>query len=237
MNMKDYVRDASKVHACIHEDDATLIVKKPFKVYIPTRFQDKNLAVVGNETYILGVYLIISDDKYYAVELTTALMQIEPSSINTVDLDGKEMFEFVFEAGDTFVTNIELLQNAKLLYYIFEELIGKGNVPPYMNYVDALRTFQTAEKHAGTRLASTPTILELLISMICRDPKAPMTYFRQITDGKDLQNLLYVPLRSSIFGATNAVAKLLGPNFNDSLTSLLVNDVEEVEDVENILLR
>lgn len=240
MDLKQYKRDGAKIHACLLEqsDGHQIIAKRDVKIYIPTRFRDKNLATIGSDIFILGIYLITTEDesgKYYAVEVTDAMMQIEPSNVNTVTLNGTEMFEFEFFKGDVVVSNTQLVQNAKLLYYIFEEFVGKGNVPPYMNYIDMCRTFSTATKHAGVVLSSTPTILEMLISMIGRDPKAPMTYFRQITNGKDFDNVLFVPLRSPIFGATNATAKLLGAYPNDAMTSILVTESTNVEDIETIL--
>lgn len=236
MDLKQLTRDAAKVHAHLKEmEDGSVITTKGVKIYSPTRFRDKNLANIGNEIYIVGIFMVTVADQFYAVEVTNAMMRIEPSSVNNVSIQGKEHFEFVFEPGDTVFPSTELVREGKLLYYIFEEIIGKGNVPPFMDYMDIGRLFSTAQHHAGVTLASTPTVLEMLMSMICRDPKSPMTYFRQITNGKDFDKVMYVPLRSPIFGATNTTSKILGAYFGDSLTSALVNPSEEEEDIESIL--
>jgi hypothetical protein len=236
MNLKDYTRDASKVHSHLKElGDGSVVAVKGCKIYIPISFRDKNLASLGNDTYIVGIYMMTVEDKFYAVSLVNAMMRIDPSSINEVTIDDKDYFEFVFEPGDTVIASTDLVVSAKLLYYIFDAIVAKGNIPTYISYLDLGRLFDSAEKHAGTRLASTPTILHMLLSMIGRNPDQLMQYFRQVTNGKDFDKVAYVQLRSTTHGATNTTARLMGSHFTDNLTSALVNPSEREENIEHIL--
>jgi hypothetical protein len=236
LNIKDFTRDAVKVQAALTElSGGAIVTKGGVKIYIPTRYRDKSLATIGNETYILGLFMMTVDDKYYAVSSVNALMKIEPSSVNLVVMDDKDYFEFEFEAGDTVFPTTDLVKSDKLLYYIFDEIVARGNVPIFMNYTDLGNLFESAQKHAGKQLSSTPTILHMLLSVIARDSKDLTRYFRQVTNGKDLDTVEFLQLRSSTHGATNTTAKLMGSHFSDNLTSALVNPSDREENIERIL--
>lgn len=236
MNLEAYKRDASKVLPHLKElKDGSVITTKGCKIYIPTRFRDKNLATIGKETYILGLFMITVDDKYYAVNNVNALIRIEPGSINTVSLDGKDYFEFVFEQNDTVFPTTDLVRDDTLLYYIFDEIVSKGNIPAYMNYLDLGSLFDTSQKFAGVELASTPTIMHMLLSKVARDPGDLNAYFRQVSSGDDLDAVRFLQLRSNTHGATNTTARLMGSYFSDNITSALVNPSEKEENIERIL--
>lgn len=234
MDMSKLTRNAAKVHAAITDTGDSVIAKQPCKMYIPVRYKDCKLISMGNEIFVTGLYLLVVDE-FYAVDVTCSMLRISPSSIETVTINDVEHYEFTFEKGDAVIASTDVAQNGKLLYYIYEELVGKGNIPVYFDYLDVIRLFKTAKSHGGTTLTSTPTILHMLLSVICRDKKDPMTYFRQVTNGKDFDTAFYVPLKSPIFGATNTPSRLLGAYYGDSLTAALVNPAVEEEQVERIL--
>lgn len=236
MDLGKMKRNPDRVRAALTElKDGSVITKTGCKIYIPVSFRDKNLASLGNEVYIAGIYMMTVNDSDYAVSLVNAMMRIEPSSINQVTIADKDHFEFIFEPGDTVFASTDLVVNAKLLYYIYDEIVAKGNVPPYMDYMDLGRLFDSSQKHAGKKLASTPTILHMLLSMIARNPEDLTQYFRQITNGKDSEKVRFIQLRSSTHGANNTTARLMGAHFSDNLTSALVNPSDREEDIEHIL--
>lgn len=236
MDLGTMKRNPDRVRAALTElKDGSVVTKSGCKIYLPVSFRDKNLATLGNETYIVGIYMMSVNDSDYAVSLTNAMIRIEPSSINTVEISGKDHFEFVFDPGDKVFASTDLVVNAKLLYYIYNEIVAKGNVPPYMDYADLGRLFDSAPKHAGSKLASTPTVLHMLLSMIARNPDELTQYFRQITTGKDFDNVRFIQLRSTTHGANNTTARLMGSHFSDNLTSALVNPSDREEDIEHIL--
>lgn len=236
MNINDFKRDADKIKAILHKaKSGAIIAKAPCRIYIPSRWRDKHLASIGNEIYILGMFMIATEDNFYAINHIDAMMKISPMSINHVYFNEVEYLEFTFERGDTIFDSIKLVKNDKLPYYIFDEFVSKGKIPAYMNYSDLARLFDTAKKHAGVTLASTPTILHMVLSMIARDKEDPNRYFRQVTNGKDLDKALYIPLNSSTHGANNTTARLLGSHFNDNLTSALVNPSDRQENIERLL--
>lgn len=238
MDISKLVRDAKKIHAVLETKGDIIKAKKRIKVYIPTRFKEKKLAVVGNEVSIVGVYAMVVDDKYYGVSKTNAMMSISPSEVNTVMVGEESYYEFVFENGDTFCSNKNLVHRGTLPYDIFDEIVAKGNTPWYLNLTDLAELFDTAKLHAGFSHGTNQAILEMITASRARLPNDRAKYYRHaLTQQKDFENKPYyvIPLRSVQYGATNTVAKLIGAYFDEGLTSALVNPSERSEQIEEIL--
>lgn len=241
MNAADLIRDASRVHAHLMEtDDGALITTKGCRIFIPGRFAEKTLATISNEVYIVGIFAIVVEGKYYGVSLANAMMRIEPSSTETVMFGEDEYIEFCFEPGSTVISSTELVRNDTLLYEIYDEIIAKGHVPWYISYDDLGRLFESSEKHAGVRLGANHAILEMIAAAITRDPADLTRYYRQAVKAREDQFTnppAVIAFRNVTYGATNTTAKLMGAYFDDGLTSALVNPSQRVEPIEEILRR
>jgi len=237
MDIKKLVRDASKIHNCLTElPDGRLVTTKLLKIYIPTRFEERNLASVGVETYIVGIYAIVLDDTFFAISLVNAMMRIEPTSTMKIEIDGSSYYEFTFDPGSTITPSVNLVKNDQLVYRIYDEIISKAKVPWYISYGDLGKLFDSARYHAGANIGSRHEITELLASLIARSSKDRHKYYRQTIEN-DNQPPTYVSLRSVTYSATNTTNKLAGSYMSTGITSALVTDTERVEKIENILRR
>jgi hypothetical protein len=241
MDASQYTRDATKVLADLKElPDGSVVTKSGCRLLIPERYKQKRLMTQGNETYILAIYALVVGDKYYAVSLADAMIRVGQANINTVKFGDESYLEFQFEAGDILFGSTELIQDATLVYAIFDEFISKAHVPWFINYEDLAKIFDTAEYHAGMKLGNSRAILELITSMIARDPDNKMNYYRHVF--KDRKTMftnppVVIPLRSVAMGATNTTAKLIGAYHDEGLTSALNNPATRVEPIEEILRR
>jgi hypothetical protein len=239
MDSSKYVRDASKIHAALKElPDGSVICTKDIKLVIPERYKQKRLMVQGLETYVLAIFALVVDDKYYGVSMADAMMRVGPANITTVKYGDDSYLEFQYEKGDVVIGSTELIRDSPLVYSIFDEFVSKARVPWFMNYEDLAKIFDTAEYHAGASLGGSRSVIELIISMIARDPKDLMNYYRHVfKDPKDMfiHPPSVVPLRSVALGATNTTAKIIGAYADEGFTSALDNPSERVEPIEEIL--
>lgn len=241
MNYSQWVRDPSKVHACLHEQpDKSVICSKSVKIYVPERFIEKQLAKIESETYILAIFAIVVDDKYYGVSSACAMMRIKPSLISTVKFGENAYLEFSFEPGSVVIANTDLVKQDVLVYRIFDEILAKGNVPWYLRYDDRARLFESAGYHAGMDLSRSHAILEMIAAATARDPKDRSQYYRQTVQSPDDQITrppVAIALRDITLGTTNTTSKLLGSYWNQGLDSALVNPSTKVQNIENLLRR
>lgn len=234
MDITTLKRDPSKILDCIEKmPDNTVMVTKPVKLYIPKRFEESNLAVISGEVTVLGIFAVVVDDKFYSVFSVNAMIRIQPSNTNTVKIDDADYYEFDFDAGSTLIANTQAVKSKTLPYYIYNEFIAKGRVPWYMDMDDMCKLFDTSVKHAGVNLGNNHAIIEMIVSVLARNPENMTQYYRH--DSGNIPKPEFIPFRSVTYGATNTTSKLMGSNYDDGLDSGLVNPSTQVEKVEELL--
>lgn len=237
LDPNNLVRDPSKVKSTLVEDGDRLITKTGCKIYIPTRWTDKNLAVVGKEIRVVSVFPIVVDDKYYSISSAVAAMPLTPSRTSIVTIADEECYEFLFEKGSVVCPNVNLVRISNTAYYLYDEIIAKARVPWYLDYEDILRLLHTAKMHADITLAANNVPMELLAATIARQSKDVTKYYRhQVSTGKAAQvdQPDYVPLGNVLLGATNTTAKLMGNYLDDGITSALINPTDQIDTVETL---
>lgn len=239
MDYRKYVRDAAKVQSYLRElEGDRLVTTKGCKIVIPVRFAERDLAFVGIETRIVGIFAIIVEDQYYAVSICNAMMRITPSSTNKVMYDDDEYYEFTFDAGATVCPSLQLVKIDTLVYSIYDEILSKGRVPWYLGYKEMGQLFDTAQEHAGANVGQQQEVTELMVSLVARDEEDRTKYYRQvIMSPEDMlkKKPAFIPLRSVAYAATNTLNKLAGSYARDGLVSALVTPTERVERLEELL--
>lgn len=239
MDPKRLIRDPSKVHAILKPlGDGSIACTKACKIYIPSRFAEHQMAFVGSETQISGIFAIVVDDKYYGVSLINSMLRIDPTDTKRVMVKDVENFEFSFAAGSKVILNRNLVKSDTFIYNIYNEIVATGHIPWFFSYEDLGRLFESSGQFAGMKVGASHVVSEMIAAAISRDSKDKTKYYRQTIKSK--QDLLqsppeFIALRSVIYGATNTTAKLMGAYFDDGLTSALVNPSEKVEPIENLL--
>lgn len=239
MNPTSLIRDAARVHACIVElPTGALVAKSPVKIYVPKRFEDKRLAIIGSEVQISGIYAMVTEDGFYAVSKALAMMYIKPTSTTLVDVAGDACYEFSFDKGSTVVESVDLVKKSGICYQVYDEIIAKGNIPWFFSGEDVATLFLTSQYHAGVKLSVNNAPMEIIAAAISRDPNDPKNYYRFRIKSIDEQYKIpprFIAFRNVIYGATNTTARLMGSYFDDGLMSALVNPSEQTENVENFL--
>lgn len=232
-------RNAAQVLATLKETDKdVLLTIKGCKIYVPTRYADCKLAIVGTETFILGVFAMVIEDRYYSVSSALATMRISPSSTSVVEIDGDEYFEFVFEKGGEITSNLNLVRNDVLIYYVYDEFIARGHVPSFMSYSDLGTLFCTSSYHAGLTLGANNAIMEIIAANNARAAKDPTTYARHTMDSFDdelKKPPTFIPLRSVAYGATDTTSRLIGAYHQEGMLSSLVYPNQRSESIESAL--
>ena len=233
------IRDAQRVHECLQElPDGRVVTSKRVKIHIPARFAERDLAYVGVENFILGIYAIIVEDKFYGVSLVNAMIPIDPSETNRIKIFGVEYFEFVFEPGSTVFKTLELVKTDTLTYKIYDEILSGGRIPWYVGYEELGKLFDTAQYHAGANIGGNQEVTQLIASIVARDPKDRTKYYRTAVQSLgDLRTVqpVYVPLMSVEYSATNTTNKLGGSYFGTGVVSALNDPSDRTERFEDIL--
>ena len=231
-------RDPLRVRSALQElPDGRVVAKEQVKIYVPYRYIERDLAIIGVENHILGIHAIVVGE-CYAVTLVDAMVPIEPSQTNKVKMAGDDFLEFVFDAGSTVFKSLNLVCVDTLTYRIYDEIFAKGNIPWYLGYEELARIFDTAKKHADANIGMEQEVTQLIVSLIARSREDRTKYYRTVVQSTDdlINNPpAFVPLMSVRYSATNTLTKLGGSYFGQGVVSALINPSERTERIENLL--
>jgi len=238
MNTAELIRDKAAVTSVLKETpDGRVVTIRECKIYIPARYADYGMAQIGVDKHILGIYAMVVENKY-AVCSVNAMMQIDPVRTNKVKIAGDEYYEFEFDKGSTVIKNVNLVKADTLTYLIFDEFFQKGNIPWFIGYEDLGRIFDTARKYAGANIGGQREVIELIASLVARDPNDRTQYYRTaVKSQEDVKHIhpAYIPLMSVRYGATNTLTKLGGSYFSKGVISALIDPADRPERIETIL--
>lgn len=221
----------------ITRSDDSVVTKSGCKIYFPVRFAERFLADLGMENICVGMFPIVVGN-YYTLINVNAYLSLNPSLTTKTPIDGVDYYCLTFEPGSIVIKTLELVQNSDIIFRLYDELYSKGKIPWYVGYEDLGSLFDTAKKFAGANVGENAEVVQLLASIVSRDPENRVVYYRQTVNTQaDVRNKhpAYVPLRSVYYSATNTVSKLAGSYFADGVTSALINPSDRVEQIEEIL--
>lgn len=250
MDVKTLKRDPARVKTSLRRmdvkdktgvvTDTQTITTRGCKIMIPARFAEHNLAEIGSQVWILGIYAIIVDDLYYAISLTTAMLRIKPTSIDKVDVKDEPYLVFTFAPGSVVIDSNTLIKKDSIVFEIFSEMIDKGRVPWYINYVDSGHLFSSAKKFAGVNIGTQPEVDWLLVSLIARGSKDLSKYYRStIASLVDMEKSppTWTPLKKVSIAATNTMTRIGGNYFDEGVRSALINPSTRPERIESVLIK
>lgn len=219
------------------DQSGSIIVKQPLEVIFPARYEESDFADIAGNVYVLGIFAIKVGNQY-AVNNLPARILLHPTEINKVKYNDNDYYVLSFEKGSIFTSNINVVKDDTLGYYIYNYFIALGKVPWYMGPLDMLKLFDKMEEYTGKGYGAHPSIIKMIISMTMRDANNPLLYWRQTINSSndiDKKQPEYVPLRNIPLGARNTTAKLMGAYFDEGLNSALLYPSDKTEVVEEIL--
>lgn len=237
MDITKLVRDRRQVSAAVKIVGDAAVAVKDLRILFPVRFEEHQLATVGATVHVVGHYVGIVDDTFYSPCSVNAMMPLSPTSISRLTLDGADYYDLFFAKGSEVIPNVNLVKRDVLTYFIYNEFVAAGKVPWYMNYLDMCMLFESALIHAGAAIGKNQEVIELIMSMIARDPKNITLYYRHTIETLDdvfNRPASFIPLRS-ILGATNTTSRLAGSYMTEGIISALNNPSDKEERIEKLL--
>lgn len=217
-------------------NDPRVFCKKEMEVYFPVSFTESGITKVKDTVETLG-FVMLAMGNIYSVLKIIANVTLTPTEIGVTELFGEKYYKLSFEAGSCVFENQSIVVKDTLIYTVYNEFFSRGNVPAYLDYDDILSIFDTAQEYAGVDLINGRNeIFHLIGSMISRNKKNLVQYYRQIADSPDADKLLrFVSMNDIDLNASNAVNKLGGNYFQTGVVSALNNPSTEIENIESIL--
>ena len=236
--VKDLKRKPDLIKTYFKKAGTGLMVTEDIKVMFPSRYVNKNLAIMGDTVTVLSIYAIIDNEGNYGVINAPIMIELNPTMTDEVEIEGKVYTILEFSKGDVFTNNTSLVIRNGNIYELFDELFIHGNIPWYLNYEDLSNLFKLSGKYAGTGIGDNPLAMELLASIIARNKNDKTMLYRKLA--KDMSVIkksdpAFVALLNIYYSFTSTMSKLTGSYFKDGITSALVNHETESNAVEDMI--
>ncbi len=224
-------RDPSYFKKMFSPKDEGEIVNEDVNLLFPTRFVDIGIASLEKEVKTPCIYSLISNEKY-AVSTIPVAMNFIPSKIEIVEVNEVQYYQLSFKKGGWFTKNSTVIKADTMMFDIYKEFMTNGRIPFYLNYDDIATVFNNARRYAGSNAGDDHTTIDMLISIIARDPKDLNNYYRN-TDMKE--PFVPIGLSNVTVGYQNTVSKITGSYLRLGLTSTLTQEPKKVIEIEKIL--
>lgn len=234
-----YKRDAVAVKKELVKNQAgQTICKSGCRIHTPVRFVDRGLSVTDVRTYVFGQHALTLENGTYAVMNVCARMEISPSSVTMIEIDGADYYEFCFDPGTVVYKTDLVVQDDKIIYFVIDEMIFQAKVPWYIEYDDLGNLFSSARHYADSKAADVLEVIELLVAIIARNSNDETQYIRHAKEKlkKMLpEDIQFIPLSSVHLTVTGTVNRIAGNYFEPAIEGALVTPSKKIDNVERIL--
>ena len=236
--LSEYKRDPEAIKAAIVKDSSgAYITKKECSIYIPKRYVDRGLILLGEENYFVGVFAIVVE-KSYSVSMVNAMINIGNPQLSVVTIDEMEYYKADFDKNTIIFKKNKVLTNNKIPFKLFNDMLSRGYVPFYFNYDDLGALLNTSKRYASVGFTENVSVLQLIVSLLSRTGGTTDKFYRQAISSYDdiyKKPPQFVALYNVNYSASNTLSKMTGSYFNDGIVSSLITPTKKMERIEEIL--
>lgn len=198
-------------------------------IYIPVRYEDKDLVKVTDKVNTLGIFDITIDDEYDIGFLLAAMVDIEYSSIERLTIDDEPYIHMVLNKNDRFLTNTSYIKNDNLGYTLWVEFIALGRLPRFITYEKILWLFDRIAEVTGINFGINHSVFEMLYAHLFRDSKNLAVKYR-LTDMS--KPPVMIELRNVAYGPDDTMSKILGSYMPTGINAALITESTQPSPVE-----
>lgn len=235
LNISGLKRNPEIIKSYLKTVRSTVITTEDIRIVFPERYINRGLAIIGNTIKLVSIFAILDNYGNYAVVSAPIFQEVVPFSIHDLDVHGDTYKGLSFNSGDVVLPNTILVKSDNFMYDLFDEFYIKGNIPWYLDYTDVSNILAETKKYAGSNIGNNPLTMEIITSMVAKDPKNKQRYFRQVPDNKNSKPE-YVGLSDIYNSYNNTGSRLIGGYFSYGVTTALVSPEKESSTVSKILM-
>jgi hypothetical protein len=214
----------------------SVVASDTFYIMFPERYINKGLATMGTSVKLLSVYAIVDKNMNYGVITAPVFMDIIPTNVTSVMVDGVVNKVLEIGKGETFILNRNLIKSATFMYDVFDEFFLQGKVPWYISYDKLSDLFAESKKYANSDIGSDSIAIEIITSIVSRSIKDPLVSYRESIKSSSSGNKpKYVGLNNVFYSYDNTLSKVMGGYMQLGVTISIVNRESKSTKVSTLL--
>ncbi len=215
------------------KDNKWIFTGKKLEVYIPRFYQERDLLVIGDVANVLGIFQLRIDDKFSAVMMILARIDIEFVNTRTETEGGFDYIVLELGTGSTFIANSNIVKNSNIIYEMFIAFLAYGKIPPYLDYTSIQSLFDQSKEHCGVSLGLNHAIFEVIYAHAFRSSDDPYQFYRNTPMNKPP---VVVALHQISHGPISSSSRIIGSYMGEGIVSSLVDDTERTPSlIENLM--
>jgi len=121
MDITKLKRDKNLAKKVLNVKESVVTVNESCKVIFPTRFVNVGVCSIENYTQVLTCFAVVVKDKYFILNAPT-LISMEPTDIETEEIDGQEYYVCTFEKDALFMTRRDIAITDAFIFDLFIEI-------------------------------------------------------------------------------------------------------------------
>lgn len=230
---KDGLLDAFKVVG------NSTIVTRDISILFPELYLNKGLGVIETQVEVVCIFAIYDEDRnLYSTTIAPIKQKFSPYKLTEVNIKNNVYIRLHFNKGDVFMASNDAIVTESFMFNIFETFYLLGKVPWFLNYEDLSGVFKEADKYAGSKVGNAPLALELITSMVSRDPNDPKRLLKDVINTHDdifKITPTFVGLKDSFMSYDSTAAKLIGGYLENGFTGAVCDPETRPTEIGNVL--
>lgn len=220
-------------------EDGRVVCTADIEVMFPEQYINKALCDINEEIYCLGIFAFLSPEtNQYAVMNIPARVSMPIGQMETV-INNDAKYRIVrYQRGDTVISNLNVMQEEQLAYWIFDYFIALAYIPWYMTYNDIVTLYDKDGYYIGRWLRPSSQIVEMLIGNVAHDPVDQRKMYRAtLATMEDVTKRppQWIALKNITLGAVDTYSRIMGAYFDEGLISSLATPSQEITSIEKVL--
>ena len=229
-----HIKDVDKYFKIDEKSKTMIFTGKKLVVYIQSRWEVHGYLEINDTVSTIGIADLIIDDTYQANLFMLAKIEIAPSEMSTVTVDGLQYQVLTLHTGDRFLCNTEVVKDSKIAYILYVEYISRANMIYTMDYEHLAFLFDQSKPICGANLKVDHVIFEMIYSHLSRDNEKLSIQYRHTDMSKPMK---FISIRNISYAPTSTTASMVGSYFSEGLNSSLLADPSESHSLVEDLLR
>jgi hypothetical protein len=236
---KDLVRDPGPSIDALFRAGDKIATKADLWIYFPSVYVAKGLAYVGSEISVVGIMLTTTDNKRYGSTMATAMLDVTPERIDTVNIDDEEHYRMFFPKGSVVFPDPFPKKVKGMVDMVFDTFYMYGKNPWWLTREDFALVLSDSVYWNDMRIHDSQVTLDVLASQISRSKSDIRKFARHESKRPESARLpaTTAPIRNGSLNRTSRMTLLTNSELKKGMRAALLNEPVREEFLENLFMK